>query len=241
MMTMSEHTLYFKVDGLTLSGILHLPDQPPRALIVGVHGLMSDKNSPKQIALAKRLTSIKMAYLRFDHRGCGDSEGDFNEQTTMENRRSDLLAAIQAAQHMVGKTIPVGLFGSSLGGTICLTAAKQMNPFAMVTLAAPVQSRSIQLPTDSPESLKSEIVGRRLTFNIKEMIDNVHHILILHGSVDETVPAENADTIYRLSTQPKQKIVLENGDHRVSNPEHQQYFIETAARWFETCYQAQSR
>lgn len=236
---MSEHKIYFNVDGLKLSGVLHRPDQPPTALVVGVHGLLADKNSPKQIALAKRITAKKMAYFRFDHRGCGDSEGIFNEQTTLENRRTDLLAGIQAAQHIVGKTLPVGLFGSSLGGTICLTAAKRVAPFAIVTLAAPVQNRSIQVPADSPDSLKNEIVGSRLIFDIKKEINDIHHILIIHGSADETVPAENADTIYRLANPPKQKIVLENGDHRVSNPLHQNQFIETATRWFEKCYQGQ--
>lgn len=239
MITMSEQKINFRIDGLNLSGVLHHPETTPTALVVGVHGLMADKNSPKQIALASRVNALKMAYLRFDHRGCGKSEGDFNEQTTLENRRSDLFAAIQAAQNIVGKTIPIGLFGSSLGGTICLTAAKQVAPFATVTLAAPVQSRSIELPTDSPESLKSEIVGNQLRFNIKDKINNIHHILIIHGSADETVPIGNAHTIYQLASQPKKQIVLENGDHRISHPFHQQQFLDAATAWFSDCYQKQ--
>ena len=239
MITMSEQKINFKIDGLNLSGVLHYPENTPTALIIGVHGLMADKNSPKQIALAECINALKMAYLRFDHRGCGQSEGSFNEQTTLENRRSDLIAAIQAAQNIVGKTIPIGLFGSSLGGTICLTAAKQVTPFAMVTLAAPVRSRSIELPADSPQSLKSEIIGNQLRFDIKEKIYNIHHILIIHGSADEIVPIENADTIYHLSSQPKKQIVLENGDHRVSHPLHQQQFLDAATNWFFNCYQQQ--
>lgn len=239
MLLKGEQKIDFNVDGLKLSGILHLPAHPPAALIVGVHGLMADKNSPKQIALAKHVTAMKMAYLRFDHRGCGDSEGVFNEQTTLENRRSDLRSAIQAARQVVGR-IPLGLFGSSLGGTVCLTAAKQVTPFAMVTLAAPVQSRTIQLPLDSPDSLKEELVSSRLSFNIKEEINHIHHILIIHGSADTTVPVENADTIYRLSNHPKKQIVLENGDHRISNPLHQKQFVEAAANWFGECYEAQA-
>jgi alpha-beta hydrolase superfamily lysophospholipase len=233
---MSEQKISFKIDGLNLSGVLHHPETPPIALIVGVHGLMADKNSPKQIALAERANALKMAYLRFDHRGCGESEGVFDEQTTLENRRSDLFAAIQAAQNIVGNKIPIGLFGSSLGGTICLTAAKQVTPFAMVTLAAPVQSRSIEHPNDSPESLRNEIVGNRLRFNIKDKIDTIDHILIIHGSADETVPTNNADTIYHLSNQPKKLIVLENGDHRISQPLHQQQFLDAATNWFSSCY-----
>lgn len=234
-----EHHLHFQVDGLRLSGILHIPEQPPAALIVGVHGLMADKTSPKQITLAGQVVARNMAYFRFDHRGCGESEGRFNEQTTLKNRRSDLIAAIHAAQEMVGDRIPVGLFGSSLGGTICLTAAQQVNPFAIVTLAAPVRSRSIQLPADSPDSLKDEIVGSRLTFNIAEQIHAIHHILVIHGSADQTVPVENAHTIYRLSIHPKEEIIFSNGDHRVTNPSHQKRFIEASTGWFATCYREQ--
>ena len=236
---MGERRVYFKANGLELCGILAVPDHSSVALIVGVHGLMADKNSPKQIALAKHVASIKMAYFRFDHRGCGESEGAFNEQTTLENRRADLIAAIQAAREIVGHTIPVGLFGSSLGGAICLTVAKKIAPFALVTLAAPVQSQAIQLPLNSPDSLKNEIIDNRLRFDIKNEIHSPHHILIIHGSADETVPVENATTIYDLSTHPKKQIILQNGDHRVSNPAHQKRFLEKATNWFAICYKEQ--
>lgn len=233
---MEERRIYFNVDGLTLSGILHLPDASPTALIIGVHGLLSDKTSPKQIALAKSVNNKHMAYFRFDHRGCGESDGSFNTQTTLQNRESDLMAATQAARNIVGQTLPVGLFGSSLGGTVCLKAAARIVPFAMVTLAAPIRSRSIQIPDDSPDSLKDEILGNRLVFDIKKDLREINSILILHGSDDTTVPAENADTIFQLASHPKQKILLEGGDHRISDLRHQTFFIETATNWFLDCH-----
>ena len=239
MKPLNEHQLHFHIDGLELVGWLHLSEHSTSALIVGVHGLMADKDSPKQIALAKNLTKRGMAYFRFDHRGCGESEGQFDKETTLQNRRNDLIAAIHAAQKVVGNSIPVGLFGSSLGGTICLTAAKQVDPFAIVTLAAPVQSSSIQLPADSPESLKDEIVGSQLNFNIAEDIHALHHILAIHGGADIVVPVKNVDIIYHLSVQPKKRIILTDGDHRISNPSHQQCFIEEATRWFTQCFREQ--
>ncbi len=234
---MVEKKLFFAADGLKLSGVVHLPERSPKALIVGVHGLLSDKSSPKQITLAKNVNRRQMAYFRFDHRGCGESEGSFNTQTTLANREADLIAATRAAREILGPEIPVGLFGSSLGGTICLKAAGQIAPFALVTLAAPVRSRSIQIPDDSPDSLRDEILGNRLRFDIKEELSNIGSILIIHGSADATVPADNAETIYRLAKPPKEKIVLENGDHRVSDPQHQTLFIKAATDWFAKCCQ----
>jgi alpha-beta hydrolase superfamily lysophospholipase len=235
MLTHSAHPVAFVAHGLSLSGVLHLPDPAPWAVIVGCHGLMADKNSPKQIALARGCSAAGMAYFRFDHRGCGQSEGVFESDTTLENRKSDLVAAVQAIHNRLGQTIPVGLFGSSLGGTVCLTAATDISPFATVTLAAPVHSRSIRLPEDSPQSLKNEIFRRRLTFDITAAIASIGHILVIHGSRDATVPVENAHTIYRLACDPKKKLILRGGDHRVSSAAHQKKFLQAAVQWFADC------
>ena len=236
-----EHSVTVIADGLKLSGVLHLPNHAPSAVVVGCHGLMADKNSPKQIALARGCTAVGMAYFRFDHRGCGHSQGDFETDTTLENRKIDLIAAVQAVNHTFGKNMPIGLFGSSLGGTVCLTAAGCLSPFAIVTLAAPIQGRSIHIPGNSPESLKNEIVKHRLTFNISALIGSIHHILIIHGSRDETVPIENAVTLYRMAHDPKKQMILADGDHRVSNAVHQKIFLQETVQWFAECYQALSK
>jgi alpha-beta hydrolase superfamily lysophospholipase len=231
-----EQTIRFAAEGLNLSGVLHLPKNDPLAVIIGCHGLMANKNSPKQIELARNCTATGMAYFRFDHRGCGQSEGRFEAVTTLENRKSDLLAAVRTINNQFDKKIPIGLFGSSLGGTICLTSARDISPFAIVTLAAPVQSRSIHLPENSPKSLKNEIVNNQMTFNIIATLESIHHILIIHGSSDETVPVENANTIYRLASDPKKKLILEGADHRISNPTHQNTFLESSVQWLLDCY-----
>ena len=239
MLRSKEHSVSFVADGLQLSGVLHLPDHEPLAVVIGCHGLMAGKHSPKQIALARGCTAIGMAYFRFDHRGCGDSQGTFEIDTTLENRTSDLMAAVHAVNRILGKTIPIGLFGSSLGGTVCLTAAQNLSPFAMVTLAAPVQSRSIQLPDDSPESLKKEFVENRLTFNVSAAIGSLHHILIVHGSSDETVAIKNAHRIYSLARNPKAKLILKGGDHRIRSRAHQERFLRETVQWFSDCFHDQ--
>ncbi|MBR9984286.1 MAG: alpha/beta hydrolase [Desulfosarcina sp.] len=239
MLKNTEQSVSFVADGLQLSGTLHLPGHEPLAVVVGCHGLIADKHSPKQIALARDCTATGMAYFRFDHRGCGDSEGVFEIDTTLENRASDLMAAVHAINHALGKSIPIGLFGSSLGGTVCLAAAHHLSPFAVVTLAAPVQSRSIQLPDDAPESLKKELVENRLTFNVSAAIGSLHHILIVHGSSDETVSVDNAHRIYRLARDPKARLILKNGDHRISRKDHQKRYLKRAVQWFSDCYHDQ--
>ncbi len=231
-----QQPVSFIADGLAMSGVLHLPDRAPLAVIVGCHGLMSGKNSPKQLELASCCTAAGMAYFRFDHRGCGQSGGVFDQDTTLENRQSDLVAAVEAASEALGKAIPTALFGSSFGGTVCLTAFSRISPFAIVTLAAPVQSRSIRIPEGSPESLKEEILRNRLNFDITAQMASIHHILIIHGSNDETVAVYNAHRIFRLAQDPKRQLILENGDHRISTRSHQQRYLKKTVQWFSDCY-----
>ncbi len=239
MSTNLAHSISFVADGLKLSGSLHLPNRKALAAIVGCHGLMADKNSPKQIALARRCAAVGLAYFRFDHRGCGASDGIFKTDTSLENRISDLKAAVQAVFQALGKRVPIGLFGSSFGGTVCLSAACSISPFAIVTLAAPIEGQSIKIPVNSPESLKAEIVNPRLTFDLTTLLESIHHILIVHGSRDETVSVENAHRIYSLARDPKRLLILENGDHRISQEFHQERFMVKAVQWFSDCYHDQ--
>ena len=227
-----NHPFPIVTDGLSLAGVLHLPPTPPLAVVIGCHGLMADKNSPKQIELAKRCVAEKIGYLRFDHRGCGESEGVFEKDTTVENRRADLLAAVQSVVQLFDEKMPIGLFGSSLGGSVCLTALDVVSPFAVVTLAAPVRSRSIRMPETSPSSLTTEMMKNRLAFDIREKLKLAHHLLILHGTDDKTVPVENAQALFSIAAEPKELILLEGADHRISDDVNQKAFIAASVAWW---------
>ena len=227
-----EQPVWFTVEGLRLSGTLHRPNRPPKALVVGCHGLMADQTSPKQIALANQCVTLGAAYLRFDHRGCGQSEGVFEADTTLETRGQDLIAAVAAARQAMGEDLPVGLFGSSLGGTVCLLAASQLSPFAMVTLATPVRSSAIEIPDNAPPSLVHEVMKDRLHFDITARLSTIDHILIVHGSADETVGVENAYWIFQHAQKPKALLILPEADHRISALADQQRFMQAAIEWF---------
>ena len=131
----------FDSDDLVLCGTLHLPanDHPP--IIIGSHGLYSNRNSPKQIALARACNALEMAYFRFDHRGCGSSQGEFEQVTSLANRCTDLKMAVAAIKNRPEIGPGIGLFGSSMGGTVCLSTAAMIEANTVVTFAAPLCSR----------------------------------------------------------------------------------------------------
>jgi len=227
-----QHDVSFSCDGLKLTGILHLPGGRRPAAVIGSHGLFSSSSSPKQIALAEECNRLGMAYFRFNHRGCGSSEGEFERVTSLNARCRDLIAAAETIGSRTDTGDRLGLFGSSMGGTVCLSVSGQLAVNAMVTFAAPVRS---DLSGSPSKMSRSEIVfdaaGSR--FDISGKLSEIGNILIFHGEADDVVPVSHAREIYDLARQPKKIIIQQQGDHPMSNQQHQLEFVRAASAWLK--------
>lgn len=228
----NQKDMSFHTDGLKLKGVLHLAGDKPSPVVIGSHGLYSNSNSPKQIALAEQCNRLGIAYFRFDHRGCGSSEGEFDRVTSLEARCRDLMAAVKTINNRIDTTGRLGLFGSSMGGTVCLSAAGRLAASSVVTFAAPIRS---DLAGSQLERSRSEIVfdAARRPFDVTEGLSAISNILIFHGDADDVVPVSHAREIYNLACQPKQIIIQKHGDHPMSNREHQNEFVRESSLWFK--------
>ena len=227
--------LSFLSNGLHLKGFLHLPktDQPP--IIIGSHGLFSSGNSPKQIALAQKCTDLGIAYFRFDHSGCGESEGEFRKVTSLESRVSDLLNAVQAVKEYPITDDNIGVFGSSMGGAAALALTQKTKIKAIVTVAAPIRSAPVLTEAESSGDLRGLPISfykNQLSFDISENLSGISRILIFHGDTDKVVPVSNAHELYNKASSPKKLVIQENGDHPMSDIHHQIQFLRSSADWF---------
>lgn len=229
-----QKNITFSSGDFQLKGVLHLPldsDKPP--VVIGSHGLFSDKDSPKQIALAEHCNAHGMAYFRFDHRGCGDSEGNFKEVTGFDARCNDLLSAVSSMreQEELGKKI--ALFGSSLGGAACLGIFQKAEISALVTFAAPIRSEPVFRAME-----KADDAGMKdfnlpaLHFDLSGKLSGISHALIFHGDSDKVVSPSDAHRIYQKAALPKRVILLKNGDHRMSREDNQEKFYRESVLWF---------
>ena len=107
------------VDILRLhSGVAYRLIEGAGPVVIFLPGYGSDMCGTKASALADWAESGGQAYLRFDYRGCGESEGVFEEQS-FADWRDDVVAAIDLVAPR-----PAILVGSSLGGWLMLPAAK---------------------------------------------------------------------------------------------------------------------
>jgi uncharacterized protein len=229
-------TIPFKADGLTLVGSLHLPDAENASFIIGCHGLAANRNSPKQIDLARTCNEHGLAYFRFDHRGCGDSQGDFVDATTLEARCRDLDQAVKTISAHSAVNSMAGLFGSSFGGTVALAYACNHDVPRLMTYAAPLNSHDIQ--HDSIRDSKGRMhpaagLPRNLAFDLEPNLQSVRNICVVHSSSDETVPVAHARRIYDGANEPKSLQIFKGGDHRMSDPDHQQLFRKLFIQWFD--------
>jgi uncharacterized protein len=225
--------IQFTADGFQLKGTLHLPaaDNPP--VVIGCHGLLSDRSSPKQIALAQACNALGLAFFRFDHRGCGESAGRLEAVTSLEGRASDLLHAIRLLESRPGLGKQLGLFGSSMGGAVCLRVASERQVAAVVTFAAPVRSLPLKRPNRpdaSPERSRIASVLRD-AFELGGTLGRVRNILVVHGEADELVPLTHAQEIVDQAGEPKRLLVQKGGDHLMSAATHQAEFIREASLW----------
>ncbi|MFO7839665.1 MAG: alpha/beta fold hydrolase [Desulfosalsimonadaceae bacterium] len=232
---MREKTLWFQSENFRLHGTLHLPDREKPPVVVGSHGLLSTGESPKQIDLAKKCNRAGIAFFRFDHRGCGQSQGDFSLATTFAGRVRDVETAVDTLQKSGETHGKIGLFGSSMGGAAVLAAAGRLLPFAVVTVAAPIKASAISAPyiNDAANSRALESLRRQnLDFDISGRLSAVSGLLMFHGDADKIVPYENARRIYELAGSPKELVRLENGDHPMSDENHQELFLKKSSEWF---------
>jgi alpha-beta hydrolase superfamily lysophospholipase len=231
----TDKSISFLSDGYLLKGTLHLPAQSAPPVVVGSHGLLSSGDSPKQQALADACNRAGLAFFRFDHRGCGRSQGFLPEVASLEARSGDLLNAVALMRRRRDTGAVIGLFGSSMGGATCLNVARRAGADAVVTVAAPLRSATLNRDAgrlNLRDPAWFDKMAARLVFDVSERLEALGRILIFHGDADEVVPFSNAIELYDRTHSPKKLIRQPSGDHLMSDPDHQRTFIRESADWF---------
>ncbi len=235
--------------GETLSGRLDLPeDEKPRAYALFAHCFTCGKNLKAITHIGRSLTAEKLAVLRFDFSGIGESEGEFG-QSNFTSNVEDLLSA--AAWLSEEYQAPQLLIGHSFGGAAVLQAAQRIEGIrAVATIGAPYDPNHVRhLFSKELENLGAaevaevSIAGRR--FNIgRSFLDDLDAqsvekrlsglkaaLLVLHSPLDKVVGIDNATQIYRAAKHPKSFLSLDRADHLLGNEGDARYAGSMIAAW----------
>ena len=150
-----------------LEGVVHLPEDDPRAIAVVAHPLttMGGTMDNKIVTtLSKTFAELGFAALRFNFRGAGDSEGSFD---VGNGEVEDALSAVEHMKDEFGH-LPLILSGFSFGGYVQARAAERLHPRAhKIVLIAPAMGRFAMPPVP-------------------------HNSLLIHGEMDEVIPLSDA-------------------------------------------------
>ena len=119
-----EEAVAFPSAGLELSGVVHIPSgmRPGerRAAFLVLHGFGSNKTSSNTMQPTKVLSELGYVVLRFDMRGCGDSEGEFGRVICLEQVEDTSSALTFLAKHPAVDPARIGVIGSSFGGAVAV-------------------------------------------------------------------------------------------------------------------------
>jgi len=235
--------------GERLGAQLDLPlEGRPLAYAVFAHCFTCTKNIKAAAHISRSLTRERIAVVRFDFTGLGESEGDFAE-TNFSSNVADL---VEVARFMEEEfEAPQLLIGHSLGGAACLQAAGRISSIVgVVTIAAPCDTAHL-LRLLAGTRAQAEIAGEArvtiggTTFRLrKQFFDDLQRtnmqrtiaelgkaLLVLHSPADQTVSIENGVEIFNTARHPKSFVSLDRANHLLSNQEDSWYAGGVIAAW----------
>ena len=247
---MKSRNIYFlNSRGERLAATLDLPeDEQPISYALFAHCFTCTKSIKAAINIAAALNREKIAVLRFDFTGLGQSEGTFADTNFSSNVADLILASEYLAREFQPPQI---IIGHSLGGAAVIQAAEKIPSLrAVVTIAAPHDPghvahhfENMRQQIEEQGSAEVNLAGRKFTIK-KQFLEDLEmqkldtHIkslktalMVMHSARDTTVSIDNAANIYKAAKHPKSFISLDDADHLLLKKKDSLYDGIMIAAW----------
>ncbi len=235
-MTIETEPSYLTAEDGTRIAYHHSAGKAPGVIFCG--GFMSDMTGTKALALEAACQTSGRSYTRFDYRGHGQSDAEF-EDGTIGLWAGDALAVLDQVTEG-----PQVIVGSSMGGWIMLLLARaRPDRVAGLVGIAPAPDFVLRMWEDFSDEIKATLqrdgVYRApseysedpyaITMNLidegrnhlvlQETLAVDYPVRILHGMADPDVPwRQSLEIVERLQGDDIVVTFSKSGDHRLSEP-----------------------
>jgi uncharacterized protein len=183
------------------------PDAP---VILYLHG--NGANISANAEQAHRLRELGFSVFLFDYRGYGKSSGPFPAEQRLYEDAEQAWKYLVKTRHVEPKKLLI--YGHSLGGAIAIETASHHPEVAGLIVESSFTSmldmaQRVPWTAYFPTNL---LLTQR--FDSFSKVPNLKMpVLFIHGQVDRTIPYEMSEKNYAVTPQPKQLLLIPNGDH----------------------------
>jgi hypothetical protein len=232
---MKKQAIEFKVGEETLRGSLFIPDgQGPFPGVVFYHGRGSTRAN--YLPMAENLAQNGIMALAFDFRGCGESDGEFKNQT----HKMGIEDGKAALEFLLTQNVDrqrIGIQGTSFGGYVTGMILNDYDFIKSVVLRVPSAHSMITLiskptPTDNYFQKRENWINSSSYKGLEKFKGD---LLVIESEKDELLPPEEVQKYYNIAINvAKRKLfVQKNAGHSLSdNPEGRREFNEITVDWF---------
>jgi pimeloyl-ACP methyl ester carboxylesterase len=254
---MDQVPVVFENEGQRLVGTVHVPGPPhapPFPAVVMLHGFTGNRIEAHRLFVkaARRFAGAGVLALRFDFRGCGESEGG-SEEITLDGEVGDALRALAFVRER-GDVRPdrAGLLGMSLGGAVaaCAAGTRRQDVRCLVLWAAVADTRrafsskaegalaaraGARAPLDYfGNALSPRLLDELLAFRPLDRLAGYRGpALVLHGDSDASVSPDDA-LLYEEALSGRGSVelrMIRGSGHTFAGLEWEREVIETTARF----------
>lgn len=199
----------FGLGPLQLPSVLRSPERP-RGLILFAHGSDSSHRSPRNNAVAERLSRVGFATLLFDLLTPAEARNRANvfDIGLLSGRLVDAIARMAAEDEFAG--LPIGLFGASTGAAAALQAAAN----------SPVPVAAVVSRGGRPDLAGLDALSRVAC-----------PVQLIVGGNDTEVMALNRAAA-RLMHVPVELVIIPEAGHLFQEPGTMEQVIIHARSWF---------
>lgn len=238
-----ENFTFLNSEGLNLAARIYYKDKYNKNGVIFSHGLFSSKDGYKITNMAEDIVNSGYNLMTFDFTYSGESPGDISDISLFQEV-DDLKRAIQVFSAKGVERIH--LMGSSMGGVVSILAAPKDSAIvqSIILIATPLNLSAL-IPEANVHSIQEEdivvisgvpVKGKFITelrnLDLSSAVEKIKcPVLIIHGKLDSVVNINDFEEIKKLLRSDFDSILIEDGDHNLTEERHLNLIIEKVRNW----------